>query len=161
MNGKLAALTGHDNYFEDFTAGDVYEHARGKTMTEMDNVLITNLVMNTAQGHFNEHQMAGTALGHRIVFGGITASFIVGLAMQDTGENALMELGLDKVRFQTPVFHGDTLYAFTEVLQMQDCDRPDAGEVRFRHRGVNQDGKPVFEGERRVLVKRRSHWAHR
>lgn len=161
MSGPLARLTGNDNYFEDFTVGDVYEHARGKTMTEMDNVLITNLVMNTAQGHFNEHQMSRTPLGRRIVFGGITASFIVGLAMQDTGENALAELSLDKVRFRTPVFHGDTLYAYAEVVEKSDSDRPDAGIVLFRHRGLNQDGKVVFEGERRVLVKRRSHWEQR
>jgi len=158
MTPPARHLTGNDNYFEDFAVGDSYEHARGKTMTEMDNVLITNLVMNTAQGHFNEHQMAGSPFKQRIVFGGITAAFIIGLAMQDTGENALAELSLDKVRFRTPVFHGDTLCAFTEVVAKADSAREDAGEVHFRHRGINQDGKMVFEGERRVLVKRRSHW---
>ncbi len=161
MERPLASYTGNDNYFEDFAVGDVYEHARGKTVTEMDNVLITNLVMNTAQGHFNEHRMAAGPIGRRIVFGGVTAAMVVGLAMQDTGEQALQELGLDKVRFRTPVFHGDTLYAFSEVLAKRDADRPDAGEVRFFHRGVNQDGAVVFEGERRVLLKRRSHWASR
>jgi acyl dehydratase len=149
------SLTGRDNYFEDFTVGDVWEHARGKTMTEMDGVLLTNLVMNTAQGHFNEHQMASTPLRQRIVFGGVTASLVIGLAMQDTGENALAELGLDKIRFRVPVHHGDTLYAFSEVLAKEDGPRADAGEVRFRHWGVNQDGKTVFEGERRVLMKKR------
>ncbi len=150
-----SSLTGSTNYFEDFVVGDASAHARGKTVTEMDNVLITNLVMNTAQGHFNEDQMAKGLLKHRIVFGGITASFIIGLAMQDTGENALRELSLDKIRFRTPVFHGDTLYAFSEVLAKEDGDRPDVGIVTFAHRGVNQDGKVVFEGERRVLIKRR------
>lgn len=161
MPGPLASLTGNDNYFEDFTVGDVYEHARGKTMTEMDNVLITNLVMNTAQGHFNEDQMAKGPLKRRIVFGGVTASFVIGLTMQDTGENALEELGMTGIRFRTPVFHGDTLYAFSEVVEKTDGARADAGEVRFRHRGVNQDGTTVFEGERRVLVKKRSHWGER
>lgn len=151
-----AHLTAATSYFEDFAVGDVYAHARGKTMTEMDNVLITNLVMNTAQGHFNEDQMAKGPLKHRIVFGGITASFIIGLAMQDTGENALRELSLDKIRFRTPVFHGDTLYAFTEVLAKEDSDDPRAGIVTFAHQGTNQDGKIVFDGERRVLIKRRS-----
>jgi itaconyl-CoA hydratase len=46
-----------NNYFEDFEVGQVIAHARGKTVTEMDNVLLTNLVMNTADGHFNEHRM--------------------------------------------------------------------------------------------------------
>lgn len=160
-NRTVASLTGNDNYFEDFTVGDRFEHARGKTVTEMDGVLITNLVMNTAAGHFNEHQMAGGPMGQRIVFGGVTASMVIGLAMQDTGEQALAELSLDKIRFRTPVHHGDTLYAFTEVLAKVDGARVDAGEVQFRHWGTNQEGKLVFEGERRVLLKRRSHWGSR
>ncbi len=162
-------LTARDNYFEDFDVGDVYEHARGKTVGEIDNVLITNLVLNTAQGHFNEHLMASGPIGHRITFGGVTASLVIGLAMQDTGEQAVAELGLDKIRFRTPVLHGDTLYAFSEVVEKNDFDaraagRPDlahykpaeVGEVRFRHWGVNERGQTVFEGERRVLLKRRS-----
>lgn len=151
-------LTGGDTYFEDFVPGAQMRHARGKTVEALENVLITNLVMNTAQGHFNEHAMAATPFRHRITFGGVTASLVIGLASQDTAENALAELGLDKIRFRTPVLHGDTLYAYTEVLAVKDSERPDAGEVRFCHWGVNQDDKIVFEGERRVLIKRRSHW---
>lgn len=157
----ISSLTGRDNYFEDFTVGDRFEHARGKTITEMDGVLITNLVMNTAQGHFNEHQMSTGPMGQRIVFGGVTASMVIGLAMQDTGEQALAELALDKIRFRTPVHHGDTLYAFTEVLAKADASRDDAGEVLFRHWGTNQESTLVFEGERKVLIKRRSHWGER
>ena len=161
MPGPISSLTGNDNYFEDFTAGDSFQHARGKTVTEMDGVLITNLVMNTAQGHFNEDQMSRGPMGQRIVFGGVTASMVIGLAMQDTGEQSLAELGLTGIRFRVPVHHGDTLYAFTEVLETRDSDQPDAGIVRFSHRGVNQEGQVVFEGERTVLIKRRSHWADR
>ena len=161
MPGPISALTGNDNYFEDFTVGASYEHARGKTVTEMDGVLITNMVMNTAQGHFNEDQMAKGPMGQRIVFGGVTAAMVIGLAMQDTGEQALAELGMTGIRFRVSVHHGDTLYAFSEELQTRDSDRPDAGIVRFAHRGLNQDGKFVFEGERTVLIKRRSHWAER
>jgi len=158
VSTTFKTLTGNDNYFEDFAVGDIYEHARGKTVGEIDNVLVTNLVMNTAQGHFNEHLMAASPLKHRIVFGGVTAALVIGLAMQDTGENAVRELGLDKMRLKTPVFHGDTLYAFTEVLAKNEPGAgapPDAGEVRFRHWGVNQSGAIVCEVERRVLVKRR------
>ncbi|MEE9253327.1 MAG: hypothetical protein V3U43_00180, partial [Pseudomonadales bacterium] len=65
---------------------------------------------------------------------------------------------LDKIRLQAPVFHGDTLYAFTLVLGKEDSDREDAGIVHFKHWGVNQNEQTVFEGERKVLVKRRSHY---
>lgn len=161
MNRNISSLTGKNNYFEDFTVGAVYEHARGRTITEMDNVMITHLVMNTAQGHFNEHRMEKTPFKHRINFGGITASFIIGLAAEDTAEQVLAELGLDKIRFSAPVYHGDTLYAYTEVLSTENADRDDAGIVVFRHVGVNQDKKVVFTGERRVLIKRRGHWGTR
>ena len=117
--------------------------------------IVTHLVMNTAQGHFNEHQMKDTEFGRRIVFGGITASMVIGLASQDTGENAVAELGLDEIRFPSPVFHGDTLYAYTEVVEAEDADRPDAGVVTFRHWGVNDRDEIVFEGVRRTLLKRR------
>lgn len=157
----IASLTGCDNYFEDFSPGTVMRHARGKTVEALENVLITNLVMNTAQGHFNEHAMKDSRFGQRITFGGVTASLVIGLAAQDTAENALAELSLDKIRFSTPVFHGDTLYAVSEVVAVAPSEREDAGIVTFRHWGVNQDGKVVFEGERRVLVKRRSHWAEK
>ena len=78
-----AALTGSNNYFEDFTPGLVIRHSRGKTVENLENQFITNLVMNTADGHFNEHLMKQTPFGTRIVFGGVTASIVIGLAAQD------------------------------------------------------------------------------
>lgn len=157
----MSTLVGSDNYFEHFSTGQQFRHARGKTVTEMDGVLLTNLVMNTAQGHFNEDAMAGGEFGQRIVFGGVTASIVVGLASQDTGENSLVELGMTAVRFRHPVFHGDTLYAATEVLAIEEADRLDAGVATFAHTGTNQHGETVFTGTRRVLLKRASHWAER
>ena len=86
---KLSALTGRNNYFEDFVVGVVIRHARGKTIEGLENVLITNLVMNTAQAHFNEHAMRNTPFGGRLSYGGVNFSVAMGLAMQDCGENAL------------------------------------------------------------------------
>jgi acyl dehydratase len=154
------SLTGQNNYFEDFETGQVMKHARGKTMCEQDNVGITLQVLNTAEGHFNEHLMQQNAMGRdgwnsRLQFGGVTIAMIIGMTMQDTGENALRELSMDKIRLKNPVFHGDTLYAYTEVINTEEpTDRDDAGIVTFKHWGVNQDDKVVFEGERRVLIKK-------
>ena len=161
MSTELSTLTGKSNFFEDFTVSDVYEHARGKTVEGLENVLITNLVLNTAQAHFNEDVAQSLEQKHRITFGGVTASIVIGLAMQDTGENAVEEVGLDQVRFRAPVLHGDTLYAFTEVLNKEDepadsRGHKNVGLVTFRHWGVNQRGETVFEGERRVLLKKRA-----
>jgi itaconyl-CoA hydratase len=161
MSIEPSALTGKHNYFEDFNIGDVYEHARGKTVEGLENVLITNLVLNTAQAHFNEHLSESLPQKHRITFGGVTASIVIGLAMQDTGENAVEEIGLDKVRFRVPVLHGDTLYAFTEVVAKESAPADSRGHhevglIHFRHWGVNQRGETVFEGERRTLIKKRA-----
>jgi len=157
----IMALTGSNNYFEDFTPGQLIRHARGKTMCEQDNVGITLQVLNTAEAHFNEDIMRKNATGRagwtsRVQFGGVTISMIIGLAMQDTGENALTELKLDKIRLKSPVFHGDTLYAYSEVLETREAEVEHAGIVVFKHLGLNQDDKLVFEGERTVLLKRRS-----
>ena len=157
MTERTEPLTGRSNYFEDFSVGDRFRHARGTTIGELENQLLTKLVMNTAQAHFNEHAMKDTPWGQRLVFGLVTGSIVMGLATQDVAENAVAELRLDKLRFTAPVFHGDTLYAYTEVLSKTEVEREDAGEVAFRHWGVNQEGRVVFEGERTVLVRRRNH----
>jgi acyl dehydratase len=158
---RLSSLTGSDNYFEDFTVGDRLRHVRGKTVGEFENQILTHLVMNTAHAHFNEDAMKDSPWGQRLVFGLVTGSIVIGLATQDVAENALAELGLDGLRFTAPVFHGDTLWAYSEVLEKSDSERDDAGIVVFRHHGYNQDEVKVFEGERRVLLKRRSFWESR
>ena len=164
MSGPLASLTGEGTWFEDFPVGRRIRHARASTVGEVENQLVSKQVMNTAQAHWNEHLLAGGSfLGSgRVVFGLVTASLVIGLASQDTAENALAELGVDKLRFLAPVHHGDTLAAYTEVLSAEPTpDRDDAGVVRFKHWGVTHDGRVVFTGERTVLVKRASHWAER
>ncbi len=158
---RVSELTGRHNYFEDFKVGETLKHARGKTVEPLEQVWITNVTMNTAEAHFNEHSMRDSNWGQRLGFGGVTISICLGLAAQDTAENALMELGMDKIRLKAPVMHGDTLYCYSEVLEKIDAKQADAGVVRFRHYGVNQDDKHVFEGERTVLIKRRSHWGNK
>lgn len=162
---SVAELTASNNYFEDFVVGMAIRHARGKTMTNLENVLLTNMVMNTAQGHFNEDAMS--TRGHEfgggkiISYGGINFSLVLGLASQDCCENALAELGLDNIKLARPVTHGDTLYAFSEVLEKRDAQQPDAGIVRFGHYGYNQRDELVVQVERTVLMKRKSHWGGR
>ena len=75
---KLSDLTGKTNYFEDFKVGEVIRHARGKTVEGLENVLITNLVMNTAQAHFNEHAMKTSPYGGRLSYGGVNFSLVHG-----------------------------------------------------------------------------------
>ena len=119
------------------------------------------MVLNTAQGHFNEHMMSASPLGTVISYGGVNFSIVLGLSSQDTVENALAEIGLDNIKLSHPVVHGDTIYAYTRVLEKRDSDRDDAGIVVFQHWGVNQHDKLVAELQRTALIKRKSHWADR
>lgn len=152
-------LTRADAYFEDFTVGDRLRHARGATVGEVENNLVTKQVMNTADGHWNDDVMRGSPMGDgRLVFGLVTASLVFGLASQDTSENAVAELGCSKIRFMGPVHLGDTVYAYSEVTAVGPAPdgREDAGVVAFHHWGVKDDGTVVFEGDRTVLVARRA-----
>jgi acyl dehydratase len=147
-------------YFEDFSPGQRLRHQRGATISDVENNLVTKLVMNTAEGHWNDHAMRDSPLGDsRIVFGLVTASLVFGLASQDTAEQALAELGCSGLRFMEPVHVGDTLYAYTEIVECRPAEqRDDAGIVEFKHWGLLDDEKVVFEGRRTVLLKRRAHW---
>ncbi len=149
-----------DDFFEDFTPGKRLRHQRGATISDVENNLITKMVMNTAEGHWNDFAMRNSPLGDgRIVFGLVTASLVFGLASQDTAGQALAELGCGGLRFSGPVHVGDTLYAYTEVVDCREsADRDDAGIVEFHHWGLLDDDQVVFEGNRTVLLKRRSHW---
>ncbi len=158
MARTLASVTGRHGYFEDFAVGQRLRHARGATVGEVENQLLSKLVLNTADAHWNEHRMQGTPFGQRLVFGLLTASIVLGLASEDTAEQSMQEVAMTGLRFRAPVFHGDTLYAWSEVLATGPAPRDDAGVVRFRHWGTKADGTVVFEGEREVLLKRRSHW---
>jgi len=149
-------LTSNNNYFEDFEIGAVYKHYRGKTIKESDAVTICNMVMNTAQGHFNDHITANTPIGESLVYGGVTISTTIGLAAQDTAENVIREIGMDNIKLKFPVKHGDTIYAYTEIMDKEDSDES-GGIVHFKHYGVNQNEVVVFEGERKALIKKRNN----
>ena len=152
-------MPAHGMFFEDYKAGQVFEHSRSRTMTEMDNVLLTHLTMNTSAAHFDRQfakELLGGQFEDRLVMGGVVLGVVVGLTSQDMSENALSDLGYGEIRFVAPVFHGHTLSARSEVLKVADSpERTDCGVVTYRFEGTNQDGKKVVQGWRSVLVRRR------
>lgn len=151
------ATTTSGGYFEDFPVGRKLRHARGATIGEVENNLLSKMVMNTAQAHWNEDIVPDDhPLGAgRIVFGLITAAMVFGLSSEDTADNAIAELGCQNLRFTGPVHHGDSLYAYTEVIAAEPDVAQRAGVVTFQHWGVDQAGRVVFHGVRRVLIKAR------
>ncbi len=145
-------------YFEDLTVGDVIQHSLARTITEMDNVLFSALTMNTQPLHLNEdYAQKHSEFGRRIVNGIFTLGLAVGITVPELTEGTLVaNLGYERVLHPHPMFHGDTLYMTTEVIDKRDSrSRPAQGIVRFRHTGRNQDGVVVIEFERTALMKRK------
>jgi acyl dehydratase len=144
-------------FFDDLEPGFRMRHAAGRTITEMDNVLFCALTMNTQPLHLNEDFASKTQFGKRIVNGIFTMGLVVGLTVGELTEGTIVaNLAYDRVVHPAPVFHGDTIYVETEVIEKKpSTTKPDRGVVRLLHRGVNQEGKVVVEIERSVLFLRR------
>ena len=140
-------------FFEDFTVGDVYRHAHGRTVTETDNTWFTLLTNNTHDIHFNADYASRTEFGRPLVVSTLTLAIVTGLSVPDVSQNAVANLGWDEVRLTAPVFAGDTIYAESEVLETRPSkSRPGQGLVRVRTRGYNQRDETVITYERTVLV---------
>jgi len=123
----------------------------------MDNVLFSALTMNPQPLHLNEDFASRTSFGQRIVNGIFTMGLVVGLTVAELTEGTIVaNLSYERVTHPRPVFHGDTIYVETEVLEKRDsASKPDRGLVRLRHTGKNQAGTVVVELERTVLFLKR------
>lgn len=145
-------------FYEDLQVGDTFKHPTGRTVTEMDNVLFSALTCNTQPLHVNADFAARTQFGQRIVNGLFTLALVVGLSVSELTEGTIVaNLGYDRVQHPNPVFHGDTVYAETEVLEKRESkSRPEAGLVRLKQTGRKPDGTVVVELERTVMFLKRS-----
>ncbi|MBE2236901.1 MAG: MaoC family dehydratase [Caldilineaceae bacterium] len=149
-------------YFEDLTVGDVIQHSLARTITEMDNVLFSALTMNTQPLHLNEdYAQQHSEFGRRIVNGIFTLGLAVGITVSELTEGTLVaNLDYARVLHPHPMFHGDTLYMTTEIMEKRDSrSRPSQGIVRFHHIGRNQDGVVVIDFERTALMKKKESCA--
>ena len=142
-------------FFEDFEVGDIYRCRYGRTLSEADNTWFTLLTNNTNQIHFNREYARSTEFGQCLINSTLTLAIVTGMSVADVSEHGIA-LGWDEVRLPNPLFAGDTLFAETEVLEKRESNsRPSQGIVRVRTRGLQQDGKPVIEMTRSVLVWKR------
>lgn len=145
-------------YYEDLEVGMVIRHEYGRTLTEMDNVLFSSLTMNTQPLHINEDYAAGTQFGRRIVNGIFTMGVVVGITVGDlTAGTIVANLGYESVNHPRPMFHGDTLYVETEILNRRESkSRQDCGIVTMKHLGKNQRGEVCVEVTRSALFLKRA-----
>lgn len=145
-------------YYEDFDVGDIYKHPYGRTVTETDNVWFTNLTLNANPMHFNEPYAAETEFGERLVDGPFVIALAVGMSVVDVSANATANLGYDDIRHHGPVFHGDTIFAESEVLSKRELEsREHVGIVTTELRAYNQDSDLVLTLERTPMVLKREY----
>ncbi|MBU1589197.1 MAG: MaoC family dehydratase [Actinobacteria bacterium] len=141
-------------YYEEFESGVRYLHRPGRTVAESDNVLFTTLTMNTQALHLDAAWSQTQPFGQRLVNSMFTLSTMVGSSVAQLTQGTIVgNLGFTEVSFPHPLFHGDTLYTETEVVEKRlSASRPGQGIVTLRHTGKNQDGVVVGVATRSVLV---------
>lgn len=145
-------------FYEDFTVGDIYKHPFGRTVTEADNVWFSNVSLNCNPMHFNEEYASETEFGERLVNGTFVIALAVGMSVIDVSMNAIANLGYDKIRHHAPVFHGDTLFAESEVTDKRESEsRDNVGIVTTELRTYNQTDELVLSLERTPMVLKRSY----
>ncbi len=142
-------------YFEEFEVGQIFRHAMGRTVTEADNVWYSTATCNPAAIHLDEEYCRQhTEFGQRIVNSGFTLGLMIGLSVGDTTLGTTVgNLGMDEVRFPKPVFHGDTIRAESEVIDIRESkSRPTVGIVTFLHKAFNQRGELVGHCKRAAMM---------
>ncbi|MGN0121690.1 MULTISPECIES: MaoC family dehydratase [Rhodococcus] len=144
-------------WFEEFELGTIYEHRPGRTITEADNTLFTTQTMNTQALHLDAAYAAETSFGERLVNSMFTLSTIVGLSVAQLTQGTIVaNLGFSEISFPKPLFHGDTLYAETKIVDKRESkSRPGEGIVTLEHTGRNQHGDVVAVAVRKTLVQKR------
>jgi itaconyl-CoA hydratase len=144
--------------YEDFEVGDIYEHPLGRTVLSSDNIWFTLLTQNTNPVHFDHAYASTTEFGRPLVNSTLTLALVTGQSVSDLSQNAVANLAWDEIRLPSPVFEGDTIYSSSEVLEKRESrSRPNAGIVRVKTTGVNQEGVVVIEFKRTFMVYRRGH----
>ena len=144
-------------WFEEVDERCLYVHRPGRTLTEADNVLLTTLTMNNQALHLDAAWSTDQPFGRRLVNSMLTLATLVGLSVPQLTQGTISaNLGFEQVTFPHPMFHGDTLYAETRVLDKRPSrSRPGEGVVRFAHTGRNQHGQVVAEAVRVTLLRLR------
>src|SRR5437660_12910658 len=146
----------YGRYLEEFEVGDVYKHWPAKTVTEADDHLFCLITMNHHPLHINDVYARESQQGRNVVVGSLVYSIMLGMSVSDVSGKAIANLATEELQRPAPVFHGDTLFVESEVLEVTPSrSKPDRGVVKVHTRVLNQDGVLVAEFKRVVLVPRR------
>ncbi len=125
-------LSGSTFTWGDYQVGEKIDHVDGMTVEEAEHQLATRLYQNTAKVHFNQHTEGQGRFGRRLIYGGHVISLARALSFNGLG-NAWMIAGINGGRHVAPLFAGDTVYAWSEVLDVAKIPgRADVGALRLR-----------------------------
>jgi 2-methylfumaryl-CoA hydratase len=125
-------LAGSPFAWEDYAPGERIDHVDGMTIEEAEHMMAARLFQNTARVHFNLHVERDGRFGRRIIYGGHLISLARALSFNGLG-NALTVAGLNAGRHVNPTFAGDTIYAWSEILETAALPgRTDVGALRVR-----------------------------
>ena len=146
----------YGRYLEEFEVGAVYKHWPAKTVTEADDHLFCLLTMNHHPLHINDVYAKESQQGRNVVVGPLVYSLALGMSVSDVSGKAIANLTTEELSHPAPLFHGDTLFVESEVLEVKPSrSKPDRGTVKVHTRAYNQDGVMVAEFKRVVLVPRK------
>ena len=129
----------YGRYLEEFEVGDVYKHWPAKTVTEADDHLFCLITMNHHPLHINDVYAAQSQQGRNVVVGPLVYSLALGMSVSDVSGKAIANLATEELsRTPRPVFHGDTLFVESEVLEKRESQsKPDRGTVQGPHRACS------------------------
>ncbi len=126
------ALAGSRFRWGDYAVGERIDHVDGMTVEEAEHQFATRLYQNTARVHFDAHAAQGTRFGKRLIYGGHVISLARALSFNGLG-NAFHIAAINGGRHVAPLFAGDTVYAWSEVLACAEIPgRSDVGALRLR-----------------------------
>jgi acyl dehydratase len=146
----------YGRYLEEFEVGATYKHWPAKTVTESDDHLFCLITMNHHPLHINDVYAAQSQQGRNVVVGPLVYSLALGMSVGDVSGKAIANLATDELSHPAPVFHGDTLFVESEVLDVKPSkSKPDRGVVRVRTDVFNQEGTLVATFKRSVLIPKR------
>ncbi len=125
-----AELAGSPFFHEDYEIGEKIDHVDGMTIEEAEHQTATRLYQNTAKVHFDQHQQASSRFGKRLIYGGVVISTARALAFNGLA-NAAQMIAINGGTHCNPLFAGDTIYAWSEVLDKADLSDT-VGAMRLR-----------------------------
>ena len=144
------------SWYDDYTVGDIYKHWPGRTVNEYDDTLFSMITMNHAPLHIDEHYMSGSQFGQRLVNGLFVISLVVGMTVREISGKAIANLEYETIKHLGPTFHGDTIYAETEILEKRESkSKNDRGILYVETRAWNQRDETILTLKRRVMIPKR------